>query len=105
MAEYIEREALERILETKYERLAAMRPDFYAGFSVAAEVVRNETTNADVVPVVHGKWEKAEDDYYGLNIIKCSLCHEEWCFEVEDDVIDLNYKYCPNCGAKMDLED
>lgn len=59
---------------------------------------------ADVAPVVHGRWTIAEDDYYGLNIVKCSVCHEEWCFEIDDDVIDLNYHYCPNCGAKMDKE-
>ena len=57
---------------------------------------------ADVAPVRHGEWLKAEDDYCGLNIIQCSICHEEWCFEIDDDVIDLNYHYCPNCGAKMD---
>ena len=56
---------------------------------------------ADVVEVVHGRWTIAEDDYYGLNIVKCSVCHEEWCFEERDDVFDLNYHYCPNCGAYM----
>ena len=56
---------------------------------------------ADVAPVVHGRWTIAEDDYYGLNIVKCSVCHEEWCFEERDDVFDLNYHYCPNCGAYM----
>ena len=59
---------------------------------------------ADVAPVVHGRWTIAEDDYYGLNIVKCSVCHEEWCFEEGDDVFDLNYHYCPNCGCKMDKE-
>lgn len=53
-------------------------------------------------PVRHGEWNKSEDDYYGLNIYQCSVCHEEWCFEIDDDVKDLNYHYCPNCGAKMD---
>ena len=59
---------------------------------------------ADVVEVRHGRWTIAEDDYYGLNIVKCSVCHEEWCFEEGDDVFDLNYHYCPNCDAKMDKE-
>lgn len=56
----------------------------------------------DVAPVVHGRWEENEDEYYSLHIVKCSVCREEWCFEVEDDIFDLNYRYCPNCGAKMD---
>ena len=49
-----------------------------------------------------GEWVKSEDDYCVLNIIKCSLCREEWCFEVDDDVETLNYHYCPNCGARME---
>ena len=60
---------------------------------------------ADVVKVRHGRWEKSEDNYYSLNLVKCSVCHEEWCFEIDDDVKDLNYNYCPNCGAKMDKEE
>ena len=56
---------------------------------------------ADVAAVQHGRWEKSEDNYYSLNLVKCSVCHEEWCFEIDDDVKDLNYNYCPNCGAYM----
>ena len=63
-----------------------------------------EIPAADVAEVRHGRWTIAEDDYYGLNIVKCSVCHEEWCFEEGDDVFDLNYHYCPNCGCKMDKE-
>lgn len=57
---------------------------------------------ADVVPVVHGEWLRADDDWNSLTTIQCSLCGEEWCFETDDDVSLLNYKYCPNCGARMD---
>ena len=60
---------------------------------------------ADVVEVRRGRWEKSEDNYYSLNLVKCSVCHEEWCFEIDDDVKDLNYNYCPNCGCKMDKEE
>ena len=61
-----------------------------------------ELTAADVAEVVHGEWLRADDDWNSLTTIKCSLCSEEWCFETDDDVSLLNYKYCPNCGAKMD---
>ena len=61
-----------------------------------------EMPAADVAPVVHGEWLRAEDDWNSLTTIQCSLCREEWCFETDDDVSLLNYKYCPNCGAKMD---
>nr|DAF37124.1 MAG TPA: DNA-directed RNA polymerase II subunit [Caudoviricetes sp.] len=57
---------------------------------------------ADVAPVVHGKWLRVDDDWNSLTTIQCPICSEEWCFETDDDVSLLNYKYCPNCGAKMD---
>ncbi len=49
---------------------------------------------ADVVEVVHGKWV----EYQVPNIICCSEC--DWGTLVEEK----NFKYCPNCGAKMDGE-
>jgi hypothetical protein len=59
----------------------------------------------DAVPVVHGEWERIEDNLFDLVTLKCSVCGEEWCFEDYDDCIPQNYHYCPNCGARMDLED
>lgn len=57
---------------------------------------------ADAAEVVHGEWLRSDDDWNSLTTIQCSICGEEWCFETDDDVSLLNYKYCPNCGAKMD---
>ena len=61
-----------------------------------------ELPAADVAEVVHGEWLRADDDWNSLTTIQCSLCSEECCFETDDDVSLLNYKYCPNFGAKMD---
>lgn len=58
-----------------------------------------------LAPVVHGKWEKEKDDLLGLQAIRCSICHEEYFFEDEEDVVLMNYNYCPNCGKPMDLEE
>ena len=62
---------------------------------------------ADVAPVRHGRWEKAQDmrrmdgniyDY------RCSLCDS-----LAEKGVYNNYdrltNYCPSCGAVMDLED
>lgn len=62
----------------------------------------SEMPAADVAEVVHGEWLRSDDDWNSLTTIQCSICGEEWCFETDDDVSLLNYKYCPNCGAKMD---
>lgn len=54
---------------------------------------------ADVAPVVHGRWE-AHPNHYGFD--RCSVCCD--CI-VEDDWVDgVKWNYCPNCGAKMDME-
>lgn len=59
---------------------------------------------ADVEPVRHGQWVRTEDDWNSLTTYQCTACDEEFCFEIDEDLPLLNYNYCPNCGAKMDLE-
>ena len=59
----------------------------------------------DAKEVVHGWWMPIfdKDDLDGtLEMIgyKCSVCEEQVGWLHGD-----SYKYCPNCGAKMDLED
>lgn len=51
----------------------------------------------DAVPVKHGKWIRMDND--GEAISECSVCK----FPVSTFWNESNY--CPNCGAKMDLED
>jgi hypothetical protein len=67
-----------------------------------AKRVLADMAAADVAKVVHGEWLRSDDDWNSLTTIQCSSCGEEWCFETDDDVSLLNYKHCPNCGAKMD---
>ena len=56
MKEYIERGELESILHNRYEKLAGLRPDFYAGYSMAFHTIQDEVpTAADVVEVVQCK--------------------------------------------------
>ena len=98
MSDYISREAaLEAANEWVSE--ACMAPVMRVSrlFDKLAKVPA-----ADVAEVVHGEWLRADDDWNSLTTIQCSLCSEEWCFETDDDVSLLNYKYCPNCGARMD---
>ena len=56
MKEYIERGELESILHNRYDRLAGLRPDFYAGYMMAFHTIEDDVpTAADVVPVIHCK--------------------------------------------------
>lgn len=49
-------------------------------------------------PVRHGRWLK----YSGfMPIYRCSICDQRNLFKGDDEVLS---PYCPNCGAKMDME-
>uniref|UniRef100_A0AAU8B8L0 Zinc-ribbon domain-containing protein n=1 Tax=Dulem virus 33 TaxID=3145751 RepID=A0AAU8B8L0_9CAUD len=63
--------------------------------------------NADTITpeslVRHGRWETVRS--FGVdNCCRCSSCRTEWYFGCGGSV-DNGSKFCPNCGAKMDLED
>lgn len=61
----------------------------------------NEAPTADVVEVKHGKWKVKRDDY-DTQIIKCSVCKEEFYPPDNDFDFDFLPNYCMNCGAKME---
>ena len=58
--------------------------------------------NADVAPVVHGRWIMVDDS---CGKYACSACRE-----IEQECTEwgaghynpVDKDYCPNCGAKMD---
>ena len=56
----------------------------------------------DAVEVVHGEWTIIDDDYLCLTTLECCVCGEQYCFEEYDEQMPPHYRYCPNCGAKMD---
>lgn len=92
MPKYIDREAL---LQEISKQKAASKHSFPRRFFVVGDVLACIRTapDADVAPVVHGKWMKQNcQGDYGL----CSECNCRipW--------IPKNYKYCPKCGAKME---
>lgn len=63
------------------------------------EIFLGKTPAADVVPVVHGKWKES------ANLDNCFWICTECQFCSEATAAQRLYKYCPNCGAKMDLEE
>lgn len=105
MADYIRRDLAKKRFS---KRLMWLKEDVHDEYSGALldgcetdiELL-DEIPAADVAEVVHGEWLRSDDDWNSLTTIQCSRCGEEWCFETDDDVSLLNYKHCPNCGAKM----
>ena len=88
MAEYINREAAIRaLLNDAPEQVSYSRED-------SADCIRYMDA-ADVAPVRHGRWMYG--DYYDIGDV-CSEC--DW----DSQMTHPSYRYCPNCGAKMDLD-
>ncbi len=57
----------------------------------------DKAPTADVQEVKHGKWENSGA---GIKIKACSRCNHG----IQAHMACMN-RFCPNCGAKMDLED
>lgn len=64
-----------------------------------------ELPAADVEEVKHGKWIGKQLDNFRKYEVICSNC--DWIGIENYDSYDnpFEFNYCPNCGAKMNLED
>lgn len=96
--EYIEREVISEGIRKYYYKNppnSSYQEGFDHGLDKAQRVILNAPV-ADVAPVRHGEWiERALRP-------TCSLCG------FSGSLIDAPispFKYCPNCGAKMDKEE
>lgn len=102
MSEYIEREALQKLFNEVSTSLLCKKEltkdteHMIRAFLMVTEMIQDAPA-VDVVPVVHGKWiEKS----YLLGISNfCSKCGENF------GMPHGKFNFCPNCGAKMDLEE
>ena len=105
MAEYIEKEyAVDAVLDVYYDT-----PDIdLSGEKFEAAILKIQA--ADVAPVRHGRWigcngEIVDWDENNPGCPRhscfCSIC-KSW-LTASDEFPVIAY-FCPNCGAKMDLE-
>lgn len=83
---YYEAKALERAIDAAPRITPSTK-------SVLKKIIRSAPV-ADVEPVAHGRWVPFHSQAAG-NIWYCSACEIGFAARM---------KYCPYCGAKMDLE-
>ena len=89
MKEYIEREAVEKMLE----EAQIISDGEYAGYCTE-DVNLDSIPAADVAPVRYGRWKY----YHKQNKAVCTCCSFE-----RDLGVDFGRAVaCPNCGALMD---
>mgnify|MGYP004574927165 CR=1 FL=1 len=66
-------------------------------FNWLAEEFEVTEPRADVRLVRHGRWGKKQGGFW--EFANCSVCGQK------TPTVGIPPNYCPNCGAKMDLED
>ena len=106
MAKYIDQEALEVELNHRLNFLMGENGEYdhyTSGFDEAVTRVEN-FPDADVAPVVHGRWDDSGRYTYpsGNTAVRCTNCG---CALTESEYRLNNWNYCPVCGARMDGSD
>ena len=98
MDEYIEREAAIKAIEKADYTLIASDADSCKS-DYLREVIESVPA-ADVVPVVHGRWDDSGRYIFpsGAAAVRCTNCG---CALTESEYHLNNWNYCPVCGAKM----
>ena len=91
MDEYIKKSyAVDAVLDVYYDT-----PDIdLSGEKFEAAILKIQA--ADVAPVRHGRWGTHSDRPDSLICSVCNCGFDMWKHDP--------HNYCPNCGAKMDLE-
>lgn len=93
---YIE---VEGIMRACYDSFLKTGNKAYSDIIALAEAV----PAADVQEVKHGRWIK-NDGRYGWH---CSVCGEDdlyaFAWNCDTGENELQDRYCPNCGSRMDL--
>ena len=98
MSKYIEKESLLKYIDNTV-------PWNSPGDRLLVYLEISDFETADVAPVAHGKWlnEDFPEKTATVNDFAiCSVCGE-MSHKAEHGYAILS-KYCPECGAKMDLE-
>lgn len=79
------------------EKQFFVETEYGSGWVVAIEDIADAPT-ADAVEVKHGEWIACGDGEYVP--FKCTVCGKNTSWYHAQTA-----NYCPNCGAKMDLEE
>ena len=96
MSEYINKET---VLQDMGERYDCYNPEIEADRNIRkglvfARMIIDKQSIANVQEVKHGKWEEIRDAYGQL---------EGWIHIECGREVKIKENYCPNCGAKMEV--
>ena len=80
----VEVEVLERVVRDKADR--GKHFAYIGGLHAVVSFIKNgEIPTVDAVPVVHGRWVKAQEPlgWSDVDCIECSSCHATWIIDDE----------------------
>lgn len=83
--------------------------DYIQSYTANADIyltvrkILSDAPTADVVEVKHGEWLPVQYTYFGLKRYECSECNDDEYWQKR--YLEHKEKYCPNCGAKMNLSE
>ena len=96
MPEYIGRETLMKLMQANFQQGSRDGCD-HPMYPVAEETIMEAPTITPESLVVHGRWE-----FDGSGWV-CSECEEYALYSREG--VQVKSDRCPNCGARMDMEE
>ena len=103
MSDYISREAAIAYIREQSEEMGKEFEELGGESGIYADAYNDLAEDfhriqaADVEPVRYGRWMNKKGGFF--EFAACSLCGEV------APTAGITPNYCPNCGAKMDLED
>ena len=92
MADYIERAAVEHMLEAA--QVVSDADGIYCGYCTE-DVRLSEIPAAAVAPVASGEWIPIKDESGGATVWICGACCCGREFKTKE-------RFCPDCGSKME---
>ena len=98
MARFIDAEEITRRILYFYHHTKGDSGEHYAYAKALSQI--DHTPTADVVEVKHGEWHLLDD--CANEGVYCSVCHKK-VYRKDYANQKLKSKYCPNCGAKMEV--
>lgn len=69
--------------------------------NIILEIENGEIPVSNVAHVKHGRWIRFFDSEACHTHMRCSVCSAYWSDPSHAD----HFRYCPNCGTKMDGDD
>lgn len=102
LAEYIDKQGIIDFLKVQMDTYFPEFCDYATGIKDSMYHIRQYPLS-DVAPVKHGKWEMLCNNTADYRY--CSECgYTGDCQLIFEYPWNDFYKYCPHCGAKMDLK-